>query len=94
MENQVGFINVIKVKYVFKDGNEMQGLEINLAPKVKKFIVINRDNAELLRIMGNGLIDWYNRSDFGDDIVLKCSTVKDRTYVPDAKNGDVPVNML
>lgn len=89
----VGFINVTKVKYVFKDGNEMSGLELNLAPKVKKFIQINKDNAELLRLMNNGLIDWYNRVEYGDDIILKCSTSKDRMYIPDEKNGDVAINI-
>lgn len=77
-----GFINVCKVKYTFKDGNEMQGLELNLAPKVKKFININKENADLLRIMGNGLIEWYNRADFGDDIVLSCNTSKDKVVIP------------
>ena len=89
---EIGFINVIKVKYSFKDGNEMSGVELNLAPKVKKFIQINRDNAELMRLMNNGLIDWYNRADYGDDIILKCSTSKDRSYIPDGKNGDIAVN--
>lgn len=91
---EVGFITVTKVKYVFKDGNEMSGLELNLAPKVKKFIQINKDNAELLKLMNNGLIDWYNRVEYGDDILLKCSTSKDRTYIPDEKNGQVPVSVV
>lgn len=77
-----GYIDVTKVKYLFKDGNEMQGFEIRLAPKVKKFIPINKDNAELLRIMGNGLIEWYNRADFGDDILLSCNTSKDKVVIP------------
>lgn len=91
---EVGFINVIKVKYVFKDGNEMQGLELNLAPKVKKFIQINKDNAELLMLMNNGLIEWYNRAEFGDDITLKCNTSPDRQYIPDDKNGTINVTMV
>lgn len=90
---EVGYINVIKVKYVFKDGNEMSGIELNLAPKVKKFITINKDNAELMRLMNNGLIDWYNRAEYGDDIVLKCSTSKDREYIPDEHNGSIAVNL-
>lgn len=90
----IGFINVIKVKYTFQDGNEVSGLELNLAPKVKKFIQINKDNAQLLKIMRNGLIDWYNRADYGDDIMLKCSTSKDREYIPDEKNGQVEVNFV
>lgn len=73
-----GYINVIKVKYAFKDGISMQGIELNLAPKVKKFIQLNKDNCELLRMMGNGLLDWYNRADFGDDIVLSAYTGKDK----------------
>lgn len=76
-----GFIVVKKVKYIFKDGNEMQGLELNLAPKVKKFIQLNTDNCQLLQIMQNGLIDWYNRANFGDDITLTCYTGKDKTVV-------------
>lgn len=75
---ETGFVNVTKVKYVFKDGNEMQGIELNLAPKVKKFIPLNKDNADIMKIMGNGLIDWYNRVDFGSDIVLKCYTGPDK----------------
>lgn len=91
---EVGFINITKVKYSFKDGNEMSGIEISLAPKVKKFISINKDNAELMRLMGNGLVEWYYRADYGDDIVLKCSTSKDRTYIPDQKNGPINVSVL
>lgn len=91
---EVGFIQVTKVKYSFKDGNELSGLEISLAPKVKKFISINKDNADLMRLMNNGLIEWYNRAEFGDDLILKCSTSKDRTYIPDEKNGAVNVSML
>lgn len=91
---EVGFIQVTKVKYSFKDGNELSGLEISLAPKVKKFISINKDNADLMRLMNNGLIEWYNRAEFGDDLILKCSTSKDRTYIPDEKNGTVNVSML
>lgn len=89
---EVGYINVVKVKYSFKDGNEVSGLELNLAPKVKKFVQINNDNAELMQLMNNGLIEWYHRAEYGDDIVLKCSTSKDKTYLPDEKNGDVAVN--
>lgn len=79
---ETGFVNITKVKYLFKDGNEMQGFEIRLAPKVKKFIPLNKDNMELLKLMGNGLSDWYNRSDFGDDIMLTCNTSKDKIVVP------------
>lgn len=91
---EVGFITVVKVKYTFKDGNEMSGIELNLAPKVKKFIQINKDNAELMRLMNNGLIDWYNRAEYGNDIILKCSTSRDRSYIPDANNGEVPVSVV
>lgn len=91
---EVGFINVVKVKYSFQDGNEVSGLELNLAPKVKKFVQINKDNAELMRLMNNGLVEWYYRAEYGDDIVLKCSTSKDRTYIPDENNGEVPVSVV
>lgn len=73
-----GFISIVKVKYIFKDGNEMVGIELNLAPKVKKFISMNRDNRELMEMMGNGLVDWFNRAEFGDDIMLTCYTGKDK----------------
>lgn len=73
-----GFISVVKVKYIFKDGTEMVGIELNLAPKVKKFISMNRDNRELMEMMGNGLVDWFNRAEFGDDIMLTCYTGKDK----------------
>lgn len=76
-----GYISVIKVKYVFKDGNEMAGLELNLAPKVKKFVQMNKDNLELLKMMGNGLYDWYNRAEFGDDIILSAYVGKDKLVV-------------
>lgn len=76
-----GYISVIKVKYVFKDGNEMAGLELNLAPKVKKFVQMNKDNLELLKMMGNGLYDWYNRAEFGDDIILFAYVGKDKLVV-------------
>lgn len=90
---EVGYINITKVKYSFKDGNEVSGLELNLAPKVKKFIQINKDNADLLKLMNNGLIDWYYRAEYGDDLVLKCSTSKDKSYVPDEKNGNIAVSI-
>lgn len=76
------FVSVIKVKYTFKDGNEMSGIELNLAPKVKKFIQMNKDNLELLRMLGNGLYDWYNRADFGDDLILSAYAGKDKLVVP------------
>lgn len=89
-----GYINITKVKYTFKDGNEMSGIELSLAPKVKKFIQINKDNAELLSLMKNGLVEWYYRADYGDDITCICNTSKDKTYIPDEKNGEVPVHVL
>lgn len=85
-----GFISVVKVKYTFKDGNEMQGLELNLAPKVKKFIQVNKDNAELLKLMNNGLIEWYNRSEFGADLLLTAYTGKDKIV----NDYTVPVNVI
>lgn len=72
-----GFINITKVKYAFQDGNEMSGLEISLAPKVKKFINMSRDNLDLLKIMGNGIWAWYQKADYGDDIVLSTYTGDD-----------------
>ena len=86
-----GFITVIKVKYKFPDGNEMQGLELNLAPKLKKFIRIDKDNADLLKVMQNGLIDWYNNANFGDDIVLTAYTGEDKVV---SNNGQIPVNFV
>lgn len=77
-----GFVTIVKVKYEFKDGNCMSGLEVNLAPKVKKFVVMSPDNLDLMKIMGNGLYDWYNRADYGDDIVLSAYTGKDKISVP------------
>ena len=86
-----GFISVVKVEYSFQDGNKMQGLELNLAPKVKKFIRIDKDNAELLKLMNNGLIDWYNRAEKGDDILLTAYTGKDKLV---SNDGQVPVNFV
>lgn len=78
MNENKGFIQVIKVEYSFEDGKKITGLELNLAPKVKKFIHLNKDNCDLLELMGNGLLDWYNRADFGDDIILTAYTGKDK----------------
>lgn len=86
-----GFISVLKVEYSFQDGNKMQGIELCLAPKVKKFIRIDRDNADLLKLMGNGLIEWYNRAQMGDDIVLSAYTGKDKLV---SNDGQVPVNFV
>lgn len=88
------FINIVKVKYSFPDGNEVQGLELNLAPKVKKFIPINKDNADLLRIMGNALIDWYNRVDFGDDLILRQDIEFDKTYSPNSDDNVQHIDVL
>lgn len=62
-------INVCKVKYKFND-SEMFGIELRLAPKVKKFIQMNKDNRDLLSLMGNGIDRWYSMADYGDDIDL------------------------
>lgn len=86
-----GFIKVIKVKYSFQDGNEVSGIELNLAPKVKKFIQMNSDNIELMNLIGNGLADWYNRVDYGDDLDLTVYTGKDKLVT---NNGQVPVNFI
>lgn len=80
MEN--GFVNITKVKYSFQDGNECSGIELSLAPKVKKFINLNHDNLQLLQIMGNGLYEWYLRADFGDDIILSAYTGKEKVVIP------------
>lgn len=86
-----GFVSIIKVEYTFQDGKKMNGIELNLAPKVKKFIQINKDNADLLKLIGNGLIDWYYRAELGDDIVLSAYTGKDKVVQND---GQVPVNFV
>ena len=83
-----GFIAVVKVKYKFQDGNEMCGIELNLAPKVKKFIQMNKDNCDLLKMMNNGLVEWYNRAEFGQDILLTAYTGVDKVVDPNA----VPIN--
>lgn len=77
-----GFVKVVKVKYNFKDGSEISGLEVWLAPKVKKFVSMNRDNLEIMRTIGNGLADWYQRADYGDDLDLSVFTGKDKVVVP------------
>lgn len=86
-----GFVQIIKVKYEFKDGNSLTGFELNLAPKVKKFIPMTKDNLDLLKMMGNGLYDWYNRAEFGEDIVASCYTGRDKVVLPNEKEGPVPV---
>lgn len=86
-----GFVTIIKVEYAFQDGKKMQGIELNLAPKVKKFIQINKDNADLLKLIGNGLIDWYYRAELGDDLVLSAYTGKDKIV---SNDGQVPVNFV
>jgi hypothetical protein len=86
-----GYITIVKVEYTFQDGNKMQGIELNLAPKVKKFIRIDKDNADLLKLMGNGLIDWYYRAELGDDLVLSAYTGKDKLV---SNDGQVPVNFV
>lgn len=86
-----GFIKVIKVKYNFQDGNEVSGIELNLAPKVKKFIHMNADNIELMKLIGNGLVDWYNRVDYGEDLDLTVYTGKDKLVTND---GQVNVNFV
>lgn len=71
------FVNIVKVEYRFAqdDGslNTVNGIEVRLAPKVKKFFSMNKDNLELLDLMQNGLADWYARAEVGDDLVLAYS---------------------
>lgn len=73
-----GFVKIVKVKYNFKDGSEMSGVEVWFGPKVKKFISMNRDNLEIMKTIGNGLADWYQRVDYGDDLDLTVYTGKDK----------------
>lgn len=76
------FIDIVKVGYRFTqdDGNvqEVQGIELRLAPKVKKFISMNRDNLELLDLMQNGLGNWYKNAEVGDDIIVSTSWDSDK----------------
>lgn len=65
-------VNIVKVKYTFQD-NEVYGVELRFAPKVKKFLSLNKDTKELLDLVGNGLSVWYDRADWGDDITLSLS---------------------
>ena len=62
-------VNIVKVKYKFDD-NEIYGVELRFAPKVKKFLSMNKDTKDLLDLVGNGLGRWYSTADFGDDITL------------------------
>lgn len=62
-------INIVKVKYKFDD-NEIYGIELRFAPKVKKFLSMNKDTKDLLDLVGNGLGEWFRTADFGDDITL------------------------
>lgn len=68
------FIEIVKVEYNFAqpDGttNLVRGVEVRLAPKVKKFVVMSKDNLELLSLMGNGLAHWYEQAQTGDDVIL------------------------
>lgn len=64
-------VNIVKVKYEWKDKDQcVYGVELRFAPKVKKFLSMNQDTKELLDLMGNGLARWFDRADFGDDIML------------------------
>lgn len=76
------FIDIVKVGYRFTqdDGNvqEVQGIELRLAPKVKKFISMNKDNLELLELMQNGLGNWYKQAEVGDDIIVSCAWDNDK----------------
>ena len=66
-------VNICKVKYEWKDKGEcVYGVELRFAPKVKKFLSMNKDTKELMDLIGNGLAKWYDRADFGDDITLSC----------------------
>lgn len=68
------FVSIVKVEYRFaqEDGSisSVNGIEVRLAPKVKKFISMNKDNLELLELMQNGLAQWYQRAEVGDDLIL------------------------
>ena len=65
-------VNIVKVKYKFDD-NEIYGVELRFAPKVKKFLSMNKDTKDLLDLVGNGLGQWFKTADFGDDITLSVS---------------------
>lgn len=78
-------INIVKVKYKFDD-NEIYGVELRFAPKVKKFLNINKDTKDLLDLVGNGLGQWYKTADFGDDITLSLSLPDDPNVKVVAEN--------
>ena len=64
-------VQFVKVKYLFPEKNqEISGIELRFAPKVKKFMYMNKDTKELLDLVGNGLAQWYDRADYGDDIIV------------------------
>lgn len=69
-------VNIVKVKYKFDD-NEIYGVELRFAPKVKKFLSMNKDTKDLLELVGNGLGQWFKTAEFGDDITLSVSLPDD-----------------
>lgn len=64
------WVQIAKVKYTFENGQQVEGIEMRLAPGVKKFISMNSDKKEILQAVGNKLYDWYIHADFGDDTGL------------------------
>lgn len=69
-DNANMWVVLTKIKYTFEEGNTVEGIEIRLAPGVRKFITMSGDRLEITQAVGNKVADWYLQADFGDDTGL------------------------
>ena len=63
-------IKVVKEEFKAPDGNLIRGVRIIIAPKVSKFVSINKETEELLEFMNPNFEHWYNNGPNGQEMIL------------------------
>ena len=63
-------IKVVKEEFKAPDGNLIRGVRVIIAPKVSKFVSINKETEELLEFMNPNFEHWYSKASNGQEIVL------------------------
>lgn len=63
-------VKIVKEEFKAPDGNLIRGVRVIIAPKVSKFISINKETEELLEFMNPNFEHWYQGAPNGNEIVL------------------------
>lgn len=63
-------IKVVKEEFKAPDGNLIRGVRVIIAPKVSKFVSINKETEELLEFMNPNFEHWYHDAPNGLEMIL------------------------